>query len=73
MLYFRALERGLSELPAADPEVRARLEAEAKTRGWAAMHERLARIDPVAAARIHPNDPQRIQRALEVYDITGLG
>jgi len=72
MLYFRALERGLSELPAADPDVRARLEAEAKTRGWAAMHERLAGIDPVAAARIHPNDPQRIQRALEVYDITGL-
>lgn len=72
MLYFRALEQGLSELPAADPDVRARLEAEAKTRGWAAMHERLAGIDPVAAARIHPNDPQRIQRALEVYDITGL-
>ncbi len=72
MLYFRALEQGLSELPAADPDVRARLEAEAKTRGWAAMHERLARIDPVAAARIHPNDPQRIQRALEVYDITGV-
>ncbi len=72
MLYFRALERGLSELPAADPDVRARLEAEAKIRGWAAMHERLARIDPVAAARIHPNDPQRIQRALEVYDITGV-
>lgn len=72
MLYFRALEQGLSELPAADPDVRARLEAEAKIRGWAAMHERLARIDPVAAARIHPNDPQRIQRALEVYDITGL-
>ncbi|TCK19055.1 tRNA dimethylallyltransferase [Thiogranum longum] len=71
MLYFRALERGLSELPSADPEVRARLEVEAEAGGWAAMHERLARIDPVAAARIHPNDPQRIQRALEVYEITG--
>lgn len=72
MLYFRALEQGLSDLPSADPEVRARLEAEAQAGGWAAMHERLARIDPSAAARIHPNDPQRIQRALEVYEITGL-
>lgn len=72
MLYFRALEQGLSDLPSADPEVRARLEAEAQASGWAAMHERLARIDPVAAARIHPNDPQRIQRALEVHEITGL-
>ncbi len=72
MLYFRALEQGLSDLPPADPEVRARLEAEAQAGGWSAMHERLARIDPVAAARIHPNDPQRIQRALEVYEITGL-
>ena len=71
MLYFRALERGLSELPPADPAVRARLEAEAQAQGWAAMHERLSRVDPVAAARIHPNDPQRIQRALEVYELTG--
>ena len=60
MLYFRALERGLSELPSADPEVRTRLEAEAEASGWAAMHARLARVDPVAAARIHPNDPLRI-------------
>jgi len=72
MLYFRALEQGLSELPSADEEVRARLEAEAQARGWAALHERLVKVDPVAAARIHPNDPQRIQRALEVYEITGI-
>jgi len=72
MLYFRALEQGLSDLPAADPEVRAKLEAEARATGWAAMHKRLSGVDPVAAARIHPNDPQRIQRALEVYEITGM-
>ncbi len=71
MLYFQALQSGLSRLPAADPEVRARLEAEAAARGWAALHGRLAAIDPQAAARIHPNDPQRIQRALEVFELTG--
>ena len=71
MLYFRALERGLSELPGADPVVRARIEAQARERGWAAMHERLREVDPDSAARIHPNDPQRIQRALEVYELTG--
>jgi tRNA dimethylallyltransferase len=71
MLYFRALERGLAALPQADPEVRARLEDEARTWGWAALHERLAAVDPTAAARIHANDPQRIQRALEVYELTG--
>ncbi len=71
MLYFRALFGGLSELPAADPAVRARLEAEAAERGWAALHARLAEVDPAAAERIHPNDPQRIQRALEVYALTG--
>ncbi|MCE3001784.1 MAG: tRNA (adenosine(37)-N6)-dimethylallyltransferase MiaA [Xanthomonadaceae bacterium] len=70
-LYFAALERGLSALPAADPVLRARLEAEAGAVGWAAMHERLARLDPAAAARIHRNDPQRIQRALEVIELTG--
>ncbi|RMD80373.1 MAG: tRNA (adenosine(37)-N6)-dimethylallyltransferase MiaA, partial [Gammaproteobacteria bacterium] len=58
MLYFRALERGLSPLPAADPGVRAELEAEAARRGWPALHAELARVDPAAAARIHPNDPQ---------------
>jgi tRNA dimethylallyltransferase len=71
MLYFRALSRGLADLPSADPEVRAVLEAEAAKKGWAALHERLARLDPVVAGRIHPNDPQRIQRALEVIEITG--
>ncbi len=71
MLYFRALEQGLSALPAADPGVRARLEREAAIHGWAGLHARLARVDPAAAARIHPNDPQRIQRALEVWELTG--
>ena len=71
MLYFRALEHGLSELPAADPEVRKQLEQQAAEIGWAAMHEILQQKDPQAAARIHPNDPQRIQRALEVILISG--
>lgn len=71
MLYFRSLQRGLSELPSADPEVRAALDEEARTKGWAALHARLAQVDPAAAARIHPNDPQRIQRALEVYELAG--
>ncbi|MDT8388216.1 MAG: tRNA (adenosine(37)-N6)-dimethylallyltransferase MiaA [Thiogranum sp.] len=71
MLYFNALERGLSALPAADPEMRARLEAEARRDGWQTLHRRLEAIDPEAAQRIHPNDPQRIQRALEVYELTG--
>jgi len=71
MLYFRALQQGIAELPNADPSVRQQLDEEAGTRGWDYMHQRLARIDPVAAQRIHPNDPQRIQRALEVYEITG--
>lgn len=70
-LYFRALENGLSYLPAADPETRARLLHEAESQGWEAMHQRLAQLDPEAAARIHPNDPQRIQRALEVWELTG--
>ncbi|WP_127477558.1 tRNA (adenosine(37)-N6)-dimethylallyltransferase MiaA [Sulfurivermis fontis] len=70
-LYFRALRRGLSDLPGADVAVRARLEAEAASRGWEALHRRLREVDPVAAARIHPNDPQRLQRALEVFAVTG--
>ena len=70
-LYFRALEQGLSPLPPADPELRAALEREAQQFGWERLHERLQQVDPAAAARIHPNDPQRIQRALEVYEITG--
>jgi tRNA dimethylallyltransferase len=71
MLYFNALLHGLADLPAADPAIRRQLDEEALRIGWVAMHERLRQIDPVAAARIHPNDPQRIQRALEVYYITG--
>jgi len=71
MLYFRALVRGIAELPAADAAVRASIDARAAERGWPAMHAMLATVDPVAAARIHPNDPQRIQRALEVYEISG--
>lgn len=70
-LYFRALLEGLSPMPPADPEVRARLEAEAGERGWPALHAELARIDPEAAARIHATDPQRIQRALEVFRVSG--
>ena len=71
MLYFRALEQGLSQLPQADAAVRERLLAQAEELGWQTMHDRLAVIDPAAAARIHPNDPQRIQRALEVYEVSG--
>jgi len=71
MLYLRALLRGMAELPPAQPALRAVLEAEAAGRGWAAMHAELAQVDPAAAARIHPNDPQRIQRALEVWRLTG--
>jgi len=70
-LYFRALESGLSELPAADRAVRARLAVEAAAYGWARLHARLATVDPDAAARIRPGDPQRIQRALEVWELTG--
>ena len=71
MLYFRVLQYGLSKLPAADPGLRARLLTEAQTLGWPALHQRLARLDPPSARRIHPNDPQRIQRALEVIELTG--
>jgi tRNA dimethylallyltransferase len=71
MLYYRALEHGLSPLPSADPEIRTRLEAEAENLGWQVLHDRLAEIDPEAATRIHANDPQRIQRALEVFELTG--
>jgi tRNA dimethylallyltransferase len=72
MMYFHALTAGIAELlPEADPAVRAAIDAQAATHGWAAVHRELAEVDPQAAARIHINDPQRIQRALEVYRITG--
>ena len=71
MLYFRALERGLAELPTADPAVRARLAAEFAQQGGPALHARLAQRDPAAAARIQPHDQQRIQRALEVCELAG--
>lgn len=71
MLYYRALLDGLSQLPSAEPVVRQQLEKKASLNGWQAMHDELARIDPEAAGRIHQNDPQRIIRALEVYEITG--
>lgn len=71
MLYFRALQQGMSNLPSADPEIRAKLDAEAIEHGREYLHQRLSDIDPVSAARIHVNDPQRLQRALEVYELTG--
>lgn len=71
LLYFRALNEGLSVLPDADPEVRARLDAMAAEHGRAYVHARLREVDSSAAARIHPNDPQRVQRALEIYELTG--
>ena len=70
-LYFRTLETGISDLPDADADVRQRLEMEAGEVGWEVMHRRLAEVDPDSAERIHPNDPQRIQRALEIYEISG--
>ncbi|MDD2053285.1 tRNA (adenosine(37)-N6)-dimethylallyltransferase MiaA [Pseudomonas putida] len=72
MLYYKALQEGLAEMPAADPEVRQALEEEAQRLGWPALHEQLAAVDPESAARIHPNDPQRLIRALEVYRVSGL-
>jgi tRNA dimethylallyltransferase len=71
MLYFKALREGLSKLPAADPALRAAIEAEAKARGWPALHAELARIDAATAERLQPGDAQRIQRALEVFRLTG--
>ncbi|MGR8934815.1 MAG: tRNA (adenosine(37)-N6)-dimethylallyltransferase MiaA [Gammaproteobacteria bacterium] len=71
MLYFNALFHGLSQLPGADPGIRRELDRQAAQCGWEALHERLAAVDPQAAERIHRNDPQRIQRALEVYMLSG--
>ncbi len=72
MLYFKALFDGLDDMPAANPDVRAALDAEASEKGWPAMHAELAQVDPITAARLAPADSQRIQRALEVYRISGL-
>ena len=71
MMYFHALTAGIAPLPEADAAVRAAIDATAALRGWAAVHQELADVDPQAAARIHVNDPQRIQRALEVHRLTG--
>ncbi|MEQ8312898.1 MAG: tRNA (adenosine(37)-N6)-dimethylallyltransferase MiaA [Gammaproteobacteria bacterium] len=71
MLYFKALRDGLADMPDADQSVRTQIEAMAAESGWQAVHARLSEVDPEAAARIHPNDPQRLQRALEVYMLTG--
>jgi len=71
MLYFRVLRDGLADMPHADPEVRAEIEKLAQEQGWEAVHQQLAAVDPDSAARIHPNDPQRTQRALEVYRVSG--
>lgn len=71
MLYFRALLQGMAQMPSSDAQVRERLEDEMKTQGLAALHERLAKVDSTAAARIHPNDPQRTLRALEVWEVSG--
>lgn len=70
-LYFRALLEGLSDMPQADEALRVAISAEAEVRGWAALHAELAQVDPAAAARIHATDAQRIQRALEVYRLSG--
>jgi tRNA dimethylallyltransferase len=71
MLYFRTLSHGIAELPPAQPAIRAAIEARAAARGWAALHAELAGVDAAGAARIEPTDAQRIQRALEVWQVTG--
>ncbi|WP_373283367.1 tRNA (adenosine(37)-N6)-dimethylallyltransferase MiaA [Hafnia psychrotolerans] len=71
MMYFKALLEGLSPLPPADPAIRQRIEIQATECGWESLHDQLREVDPVAAMRIHPNDPQRLSRALEVFYISG--
>ncbi|OBW94181.1 tRNA dimethylallyltransferase [Gallibacterium genomosp. 3] len=71
MLYYKALLEGLSPLPQANPEIRSQIEEKAQKFGWQALHQELTKVDPQSASRIHPNDPQRINRALEVYYLTG--
>jgi len=71
MMYFRALTKGIADLPEADEAIRRRIDAEAEQKGWPAMHAELASVDTIVAARLNPNDSQRIQRALEVFRISG--
>ncbi len=71
MMYFRALTEGIADLPAADSRIREQIDADAKRLGWPAMHAELLKVDPALAARLSPNDSQRIQRALEVFHISG--
>jgi len=71
MMYFKSLIEGISPLPTANAEIRQAIESEALESSWQIMHDKLAEIDPISAKRIHPNDPQRITRALEVYRLTG--
>jgi tRNA dimethylallyltransferase len=72
MLYFHSFLHGLSELPLANPAIRQRLSAEAQQYGWASLHQRLTHFDPITAQRLHPHDQQRIQRALEIYEVSGM-
>jgi len=71
MMYFKSLIDGISPLPAANSDIRQKIESEAEQHGWQALHEQLQKVDSVSAKRIHPNDPQRITRALEVFRLTG--
>jgi len=71
MLYYKALREGLDDLPRADPALRAQIDAQAREQGWPALHRELAMVDPRTAARLAPNDSQRIQRAVEIYRLTG--
>lgn len=71
MMYFKSLIEGISPLPAANSNIRQQIETEAAKKGWEALHEQLSQIDPISAQRIHPNDPQRLTRALEVFRLTG--
>ena len=71
MMYFKSLIEGISPLPAANQDVRKQIELEAAELGWEMMHEQLVKIDPISAQRIHPNDPQRLIRAIEVFRLTG--
>ncbi len=71
MLYYKALAQGMDELPVAEPGLRAQIDARAARHGWPVLHADLAKVDPVTAARLAPNDAQRIQRALEVWELTG--